>query len=75
MKLNRILEAINRIGNDRFIARNLILIFILIISCFLPNNLGKYLLAGMGVIIVILNLRMEFVTRNNIESNEKKAHS
>ena len=62
-------------GNDRFLTKNLILIFILIIPCFLPDNLGKYLLTGMGVIIVILNLRMEFFTRNNIKSNEKKAHS
>ena len=74
MELNRILEAINRIGNDRFIARNLILIFILIIPCFLTDNLFKYIFVGMGVALVILNLRIEFVNRNYNKSNEKETH-
>lgn len=74
MKLNQILGAINRICNDKFIVRNLILIFILIISCFLPDSLGKYLLAGMGVGLVVLNIRMEFINRNYNKQNEKEAH-
>jgi len=64
MKLDWMLGAIKRIRNDKFITRNLAIIFVLIYSLFFPNNLFKYIFVGMWVILMILNLREEFVKRN-----------
>jgi len=50
-------------------------VFILLSTLFFPDDIYKYVLVGMGTGMCILNLRQEFVYRNNIKSKEKKAWS
>jgi len=49
---------------SHFVIRNVMIIFILIYSLFFPDNTAKYILIGMGVIMAILNLRQEYVSKN-----------
>lgn len=59
---------------NRFIMRNVVLMFILLSTLFFPDDLYKYVLVGMGIGMCILNLRQEFVNRNFKRQNEKETH-
>jgi len=48
---------------NKMIIRNITIIFILLYSLFSSDNLSKYILGGMGIVLVLLNLKQEFETK------------